>query len=195
MQRSITIERLKNYEAFWSNAAPYLKYKTLEEDHLNRLYRFIDSTPECFERAHSPGHVTGSALVTNATLDKVLLTLHAKLGLWLQLGGHSDGDPDTARVAYREAQEEGGLTQIEFVPFAKDPITLFDVDIHWIPDGKKEAGHFHYDLRFLLRTENENAIQISEESKDLRWFTIPEARKIAPELSMQRQFDKLEFLK
>ncbi len=195
MQRQLVLDRLKKYESFWATTPPFQKYRTLELDNIKRLVSFIDSTPQCFERTHAEGHITGSALVTNASLDKVLLTLHAKLGMWLQLGGHSDGDPDTAQVALREAQEEGGLTQIEFVPFAEFPFALFDVDIHWIPENKKEAGHFHYDLRFLLNTQNENAIQISNESKDLKWFTIPVARELTRELSMHRQFDKLEYLK
>ena len=35
-----------------------------------------------------PAHLTTSALVLDASLDKVLLTLHAKAGMWLQFGGH-----------------------------------------------------------------------------------------------------------
>ena len=39
---------------------------------------------------------------------KVLLLFHTKLKRWLQPGGHAD-DPNLARVALREAEEETGI--------------------------------------------------------------------------------------
>ena len=33
--------------------------------------------------------------------------------MWLQLGGHADGNPDIPAVAMREAREESGLERIE----------------------------------------------------------------------------------
>jgi hypothetical protein len=70
---------------------------------------FLASSPQSFERAHVPGHFTGSAWLVSADGQRVLLTHHRKLGRWLQLGGHADGDPDLAGVALREAGEESGL--------------------------------------------------------------------------------------
>ena len=52
------------------------------------------------------GHLTSSALVVDVDRTRVLLTLHPKVGRWLQLGGHSDGEPDTLIAAKREAEEE-----------------------------------------------------------------------------------------
>src|ERR1051325_3552574 len=87
---------------------------------------FLRSAPTVFERTHAVGHFTGSAWLVSADGARVLLTHHRKLGRWLQLGGHADGDPDLAGVALREAEEESGLTQLAVEPLP------FDLDCHWI---------------------------------------------------------------
>ena len=57
-----------------------------------------------------PGHITASALVLDHTGTETLLTLHPRLGRWVQLGGHcEDGDADIAAAALREAGEESGI--------------------------------------------------------------------------------------
>ena len=58
------------------------------------------------DRTTSPGHLTGSALVVDATGTRIVVLLHTKLRRWLQPGGHADGDLDLAAVALREATEE-----------------------------------------------------------------------------------------
>ena len=37
------------------------------------------------------------------------MTHHKKIGKWLQLGGHSDGEEDLLKVSQREAKEESGI--------------------------------------------------------------------------------------
>ena len=69
-----------------------------------------------------------------------------KLQRWLQLGGHADGDRDLARVALKEAEEESGLSGLVL----EDP-AIFDLDKHWIPERKDVPGHWHYDVRFVIR--------------------------------------------
>ena len=66
--------------------------------------------PDAMSKQGPPAHLTASALVLNASLDKVLLTLHAKAGLWLQFGGHFEpGDESVLCAATREAREESGI--------------------------------------------------------------------------------------
>ena len=76
---------------------------------VERFQELLARYPNCFERDCWAGHVTGSAWLVDPSGRDVLLTHHRKLGIWLQLGGHSDGDPETAAVALREAEEESGL--------------------------------------------------------------------------------------
>lgn len=141
-----------------------------------RMMEFVASTPDCFERSHAAGHITGSAWLLNPARDKALLTLHRKLGLWLQPGGHADGDADVLRVALREAVEESGIAGITHLN--KE---IFDVDIHLIPaypaGGVPE--HLHYDVRYLLQAPHER-FAISHESLALSWFSLKELESMNP---------------
>ena len=77
-----------------------------EDAVIKRIRHFIQANPECFQRHLAAGHVTGSAWVLDAEGTAVLLTHHKKLNIWVQLGGHADGDSNIAEVAMREAREE-----------------------------------------------------------------------------------------
>lgn len=119
-----------------------------------------------FRRERLAGHFTASAWLVSADGQRVLLTHHRKLGRWLQLGGHADGDRDLAAVALKEAEEESGLTGL-----AIDP-AIFDLDRHRIPGHKDVPAHWHYDLRYVVRAgENEDFV-VSDESHDLAWRGI-----------------------
>lgn len=121
-----------------------------------------------FLRERLAGHFTASAWLIDRDGRRVLLTHHRKLGRWLQLGGHADGDRDLPQVALREAEEESGLTGLSV------DTELFDVDRHWIPERREVPGHWHYDMRYVVRAgDNENYV-ISEESLDLAWREIAE---------------------
>jgi 8-oxo-dGTP pyrophosphatase MutT (NUDIX family) len=161
------------------------------EDETEIAYRvkmldFLNSYEDCFERSLSIGHFTGSCWLVNRDGTKFLLTLHKKIGRWLQLGGHADSDHDLARVALKEAREESGLKNIELL---SDEI--FDVGVHLIPEYKEIPTHYHYDVRFLLKTtDNDEDIQISDESTDLRWFE--EVSILPPDsgINIPRMFEK-----
>lgn len=96
-----------------------------------------------------------------------LLTLHAKLGCWLQLGGHCDGIHDPFFVAWKEAYEESGLKSIEPVGDG-----IFDLGIHRIPEYKGVPEHFHYDARYLFVADPADPLGITDESIDLKWIEI-----------------------
>src|SRR3954447_17970776 len=57
-------------------------------EHKRAVLAFLDREPEALERNCREGHLTGSAVVIDATGSRTLLMLHRKLGLWLQPGGH-----------------------------------------------------------------------------------------------------------
>lgn len=121
-----------------------------------------------FTRDRLAGHFTGSAWLVDRAGGRVLLTHHRKLGRWLQLGGHADGDVELAQVALREAQEESGLTGLSVEP------DLFDIDRHWIPERREVPGHWHYDLRYVVRASDNEDYVVSEESLELAWREISE---------------------
>ena len=119
------------------------------------------------------------------------MTHHKKLGMWLQLGGHCDGETDLLKVALREAKEESG---IKFFNVLSNEI--FDIDIHQIPRSKNDVAHKHYDVRFLFEADPENSeIIISEESYDVSWVPINEVPMLNPEVSIGRMLKKTLDLK
>ncbi|QWP75851.1 NUDIX hydrolase [Lysobacter sp. K5869] len=119
-----------------------------------------------FRRERLAGHFTGGAWLVDRAGARVLLTHHRKLGRWLQLGGHADGDRDMAAVALKEAEEESGLSGLSV------DAELFDVDRHWIPERRDVPGHWHYDLRYIVRAGDDEDFVVSEESLDLAWREV-----------------------
>jgi 8-oxo-dGTP pyrophosphatase MutT (NUDIX family) len=108
--------------------------------------------------------------------------------MWLQLGGHSDGDPDTAAVAKREAEEESGL------PVTLVSSEIFDIDVHAIPARKEDPQHEHFDVRFQLLAQREDFV-VSAESIDLAWVPLNELQQYTDEesiLRMQRKWRLLQ---
>ncbi len=157
-----------------------------EQDMLERIIEFVRTHTDCFERSQRSGHITASALIVNRQRTHTLLTHHGKLDKWLQLGGHSDGDPDPKNVAMREAEEESGLKSVVVLSDA-----VFDVDVHPIPARKDEPEHFHYDIRFLFEADDTEPLVISAESKDLAWIPLAEIERYTTEESMLRMVRKL----
>lgn len=168
----------------------YLNRHPDEEATVKRFNALDLGAHDSFVRDHfEPGHITASAMITSPTGDAVLLTHHKKLGRWLQLGGHADGEFDVVNVARREIEEESGLASFDFWSASGE---LFDIDCHDIPQHGTEPAHIHFDLRFLVIADPKHPITVSEESHDVRWFTLAEARRLTDEASMHRQFDKIE---
>jgi 8-oxo-dGTP pyrophosphatase MutT (NUDIX family) len=150
-----------------------------------RLRAFVEAHADCFERSLAEGHVTGSAWVVDGERGHALLTHHRKLGKWLQLGGHADGDPDILRVALREAREESNLDSIAAVSEE-----IFDIDIHVIPARGAEPEHLHYDVRFLLEADRGAPLLASHESRSLAWVELGKVGALNPEESMARMVRK-----
>lgn len=148
-------------------------------DHQRDVLAFIDAHPDALERACVEGHLTGSALVVDATGACTLLMLHRKLGLWLQPGGHVDGDAGLAAAALREATEETGITGLRLAWPA------IDVDIHRVePPG--EVPHLHLDTRFLVIAPP-GAVEVrNDESLALRWLTRTEVEALGVDESTLR---------
>lgn len=113
------------------------------ERHRRTLLELVDEHDDILLRTGRPGHLTGSALVIDRRGHHVVLLHHRKLGLWLQPGGHCDGDANLAAVALREAEEETGLEGLQIVTPA------IDIDVHRVePPG--ESAHLHLDVRYLV---------------------------------------------
>lgn len=149
------------------------------------ILTFVETEPQCFERSHLAGHITGSAWVMNKTGTQVLLTHHKKLNKWLQLGGHADGQSDIQSVALREAQEESGIEELQSL----SP-NIFDLDVHPIPERPHEPAHLHYDIRFLFQTKGSEVFKVGHESNQLAWVNVEEIASLSKEESLLRMARK-----
>jgi 8-oxo-dGTP pyrophosphatase MutT (NUDIX family) len=158
MHRAPLLQMLSRYLERWPE----------ERLRVARVIQFVRAHEDCFERTCLEGHVTGSAWILSPDHRCVLLTHHRKLGRWLQLGGHCDGDADPFRVALREAREESGMHRLRPLPEEAGPVPL-DVDVHPIPAREGEPAHFHFDVRFLLEAAPGEEFVLGEESHALRW--------------------------
>ena len=147
-----------------------------------RILDFIDGHPDALERSCLTGHLTTSALVVDAARERGLLTHHKKLGLWLQLGGHCDGDGNLVASAWREATEESGIAGL-----AIDPVPV-DLDIHTIPEFRGVPEHLHLDVRFIVHAPPGAVETVSDESHALGWFAPDALGEIASDDSVARLF-------
>lgn len=165
----------------------YRPIDRLDEACATRFISFVSAQPQCFERELAVGHVTGSAWVMDAAGERVLLTHHAKLDIWVQPGGHCDGQSDVAAVALREAVEETGLTDLELVDTA-----IFDLDIHPIPARAGVPTHEHFDVRFAFRVRagGSEAFVVTDESHALAWVRLDTLERYTRERSMLRMREK-----
>ena len=130
-------------------------------------------------------HVTGSALPVHPPTGRIALHWHPKIGTWLQLGGHADaGEDDPAAIAMREAEEESGLAPRWF-PDAHRPL-LLHVEVVEVPAVAGEPGHEHADFRYLVATDDPDAVIPGDEVVELRWLTVEQALDLPLDDGLQR---------
>lgn len=155
-----------------------------EAGYISRFLKLLEHT-RCYHRDHLPGHLTASAFVVDCQAARVLLVRHARLGRWLQPGGHADGDEDLQAVAFREVLEETGIRNAQLL----QP-SFFDIDIHPIPAHAGFPGHDHYDVRYLLEADASLPVTVSEESLDVRWIELSRMEHFTRDPSIQRMKNK-----
>jgi len=161
--------QLAAWQLDWLSAVDAYAIRHAEEAESVAVFReFLRQHSDAAQRELELGHLTGSAWLVSNDGNRVLLTHHRKLQRWLQLGGHADGDADIAAVALREAEEESGLADLTVEP------QIFDLDRHWIPERGDVPGHWHYDMRYVVRCTGSEVFAVSEESLALAW------REVAP---------------
>jgi len=127
---------------------------------------FLAARPDACLRSCAPGHLTASTLLLDHEGARVLLTLHPRVGRWIQLGGHCEpGDTTLAEAALREAVEESGIDGLHLEP---EPLHL---DVHPITCSLGVPTR-HFDVRFVARAPEGAVERISAESDDLRWWPV-----------------------
>lgn len=142
---------------------------------------------------HPGQHVVTASvfLITNDELvRRVLLLYHAKLGRWLQPGGHVESDQDPITAVIEECDCEVG---IDISPYLKPIITLGAAvvlpppahltTIH-IPAGKpnpEDPEHYMIDMGFLIRLPRQKV----RAGVKAEWVDKPSLRKYDPPEDVQ----------
>ncbi|MFB4195872.1 NUDIX hydrolase [Streptomyces carpaticus] len=140
-----------------------------EQDKLRAAYTdHLAAHPDGMWKSCGAGHLTASALIVDPEREHVLLTLHRKLRMWLQTGGHCEpADRSLAGAALREATEESGVPGLRLLP---EPVNL---DRHDTPCAT------HLDVQYAALAPSGARETVSEESLALRWFGYEEVREVA----------------
>lgn len=130
---------------------------------------FLAARPDACARSCAPGHLTASAVVLSHDGTHVLLTLHPRVGRWVQLGGHcEERDIGLAEAALREATEESGIPGLRI---DSRPLHL---NVHPITCSLGVPTR-HFDVQFLLHAPPGATPVRSPESIDLAWWPVPTA--------------------
>lgn len=152
-------------EALTAWPAPDAEQERLRVTYLEHLAAHQDGV----WKACRDGHLTASALVIAPDRGRVLLTLHRKLRMWLQMGGHCEPqDATLAAAALREATEESGVAGLTLLPTG--PVRL---DRHHTPCA------WHLDVQYAALAPAGAEPVVSEESLDVRWFDYAEVAAVA----------------
>jgi 8-oxo-dGTP pyrophosphatase MutT (NUDIX family) len=127
---------------------------------------FLAARPDACARACEPGHLTASIVLLDTAGEHVLLTLHPRVGRWLQLGGHCESaDGSLPEAALREGTEESGITGISVDP------TPLHLAVHPITCSLGVPTR-HLDVRFVGVAPPGARESISPESLDLAWWPL-----------------------
>ena len=100
----------------------------------------IDSFDDAMFRTCVPGHLTASTLIVDHSRERVLLTLHPKVGMWLQMGGHCELSDVSVRAAWHL-----DVQYVATAPFdARESISDESLDLAWfgvdeLPDLTDDA--------------------------------------------------------
>ena len=96
-------------------------------------------------------------------------------------------------VARREVEEESGFKDCQLISNG-----IFDISVNKIPFNakKNEPEHYHYNIDFLFLVDDDK-YKMSDESTNLRWVTIEQAKQLTSGVedesySMPREITKFE---
>ena len=132
----------------------------------SEFVRHVSAHRDSMFRSCGDGHITASGIVLDHSHRRVLLTLHPRLGRWVQMGGHIEPEDLTVEAAaLREAAEESGIADL-----ALDPVPVeLDIPAFDCPRGRPNR---HLDVRFRVTAPDGAAARCSDESLAVEWFPV-----------------------
>lgn len=157
----------------------YLTRFPNETKRLENVAEAIQKEEPIWKETHPTGHLTGSAFILDTSCTKSVAILHKKHNVWVQAGGHiEENEPSLWQAALREAEEETGLKNLQYLPLVpKLPDLPFDWDVHNIPFDTKRGheAHWHYDCRYVFISPNQHRFEGEYGALNaIRWVQLNE---------------------
>jgi len=139
-----------------------------QQDELRaELLAHLDAHEDAMWKQGPPAHLTTGAIVLNEALDRVLLTLHRKAGMWLQFGGHFEPeDASILAAATREAREESGLRELDL------DARIVELHRHRLVAPAFGRCAEHLDVRYAGVVPDGADFAVSDESLDVAWWPV-----------------------
>lgn len=162
-------------------------------DQFSRLEpKVIEGYRERIEQGHLTkdedpvSHFCAYFLPFNANTKEVMLGNHIKSGKWLSPGGHIDKSESLLKTLNREIDEELGVK--DFFQTRPDPFLITVTNISSDPRQCKK----HFDIWHLMKTDGSDFKIDMTEYHEIKWLTIPEAKKITTDLANQLALSYIE---
>ncbi|MFW0791998.1 NUDIX hydrolase [Gordonia sp. CPCC 205333] len=160
------------------------------QDSLRHTYlAFLAANPDACLRRSASGHLTASALVLDDRGTHTLLTLHPRIGRWVQLGGHMEPeDPSVDAAALREATEESGLPGLRLARSPSGRPSIARLHTHPITCSLGVPTR-HLDVQFCAVTQRDSSGELpeptrSDESVDLAWWPVDDLPTDADDITL-----------
>jgi 8-oxo-dGTP pyrophosphatase MutT (NUDIX family) len=153
--------------------------------------RFINNNPDVLLRENKIAHLTSSALIFNASQDKLLMIYHNIYQSWSWTGGHADGEADLLQVAIREAKEETGLNTVKAMSDEIISLDILPVFGH-LKNKKPVSAHLHLSVAYLLSASEDEPLTIKpDENSGVRWIAVNQLVNYVSEPHMLMVYDKI----
>lgn len=159
-----------------------LNYTPLDETEKRQkdsFLQFMNSFgDDAYSRDNLVGHITVSCWIVNRQRSKVLMIYHNLYNMWSWIGGHADKDQNLLNVAYKETEEESGLTEMRLLSPAPIDLDILSVDDH-VKHGKLVPCHLHYNVVFAFEADENLPVRIKpDENSGVKWVDITAIREL-----------------